>query len=134
MTKSKNSSSREIPKRRIVLCDQAILELAYASGLRLSELKHIRLEQLHLDAGFINVIGKGQQRARRAGGRASHRSRSTVISRRAADPLWSRRNHRRMFFDAARHAFAAVTLWLRIKNRVRRAGVSAQHYAAHVAT
>jgi integrase/recombinase XerD len=43
------------------LCDQAILELAYASGLRLSELKNLRLEQLHLDAGFINVIGKGNK-------------------------------------------------------------------------
>src|SRR6266550_6775455 len=36
------------------LCDQAILELAYASGLRLAELRSVRLEQLHLDAGFIN--------------------------------------------------------------------------------
>src|SRR6266536_296879 len=43
------------------LCDQAILELAYASGLRLAELRGLRLEQLHLDAGFINVIGKGNQ-------------------------------------------------------------------------
>src|SRR5258708_25875183 len=43
------------------LRDQAILELAYASGLRLSELKNLRLEQLHLDAGFINVIGHGNK-------------------------------------------------------------------------
>jgi len=33
------------------LCDQAILELAYASGLRLAELRNLRLEQLHLEAG-----------------------------------------------------------------------------------
>jgi site-specific recombinase XerD len=43
------------------LCDQAVLELAYASGLRLAELRNLRLEQLHLDAGFINVIGKGNK-------------------------------------------------------------------------
>src|SRR5688500_5747719 len=35
------------------LCDDAILELAYASGLRLAELRTLRLEQLHLDSGFI---------------------------------------------------------------------------------
>jgi site-specific recombinase XerD len=43
------------------LCDQAVLELAYASGLRLAELRNLRLEQLHLEAGFVNVIGKGNK-------------------------------------------------------------------------
>src|SRR5581483_5083255 len=43
------------------LRDQAILELAYASGLRLSELRNLRLEQLHVESGFINVIGKGNK-------------------------------------------------------------------------
>ncbi|MBM3847371.1 MAG: tyrosine recombinase, partial [Verrucomicrobia bacterium] len=43
------------------ICDQAILELAYAAGLRLSELKNLRLEQLQLEAGFITVIGKGNK-------------------------------------------------------------------------
>ncbi|HLP77930.1 MAG TPA: tyrosine-type recombinase/integrase, partial [Candidatus Paceibacterota bacterium] len=51
----------EEPATPLTLCDQAILELAYASGLRLSELKNLRLEQLHLEAGFINVIGKGNK-------------------------------------------------------------------------
>jgi integrase/recombinase XerD len=49
------------PETAATLCDQAILELAYASGLRLSELRNIRLEQLQLEAGFINVIGKGNK-------------------------------------------------------------------------
>src|SRR6187401_1675223 len=43
------------------LCTDAVLELAYASGLRLAELRGVRLEQLHLEAGFINVIGKGNK-------------------------------------------------------------------------
>ena len=51
----------ETPETPQALCDQALLELAYASGLRLAELRHLRLEQLHLDAGFINVIGKGNK-------------------------------------------------------------------------
>ena len=49
----------EIPETPPSLCDHAVLELAYASGLRLAELRDVRLEQLHLEAGFINVIGKG---------------------------------------------------------------------------
>ena len=51
----------EEPATPTSLCDQAVLELAYASGLRLAELRGIRLEQLHLDAGFVSVIGKGNK-------------------------------------------------------------------------
>ena len=43
------------------LCATAVLELAYASGLRLAELRNLRLEQLHLEEGFVTVIGKGNQ-------------------------------------------------------------------------
>ncbi|MBT8036734.1 MAG: tyrosine recombinase [Verrucomicrobiae bacterium] len=39
--------------------DLAVLELFYASGLRLSELCGARLENLDLDEGFIRVTGKG---------------------------------------------------------------------------
>src|SRR5271156_296315 len=48
----------ETPATPETLRDQAILELAYACGLRLSELRNLRLEQLQLEAGFITVIGK----------------------------------------------------------------------------
>src|SRR6185295_7518547 len=51
----------ELPETPASLCDQAIMETAYASGLRLAELRSLRLEQLHLESGFINVIGKGNK-------------------------------------------------------------------------
>ncbi len=51
----------ELPEIPGALCDQAVLELAYSSGLRLAELRNARLEQLHLEAGFISVIGKGNK-------------------------------------------------------------------------
>ncbi|TAL01335.1 MAG: tyrosine recombinase, partial [Verrucomicrobia bacterium] len=38
----------ETPVTPESLCTQATVELAYASGLRLAELRHLRLEQLHL--------------------------------------------------------------------------------------
>ncbi|MES2595622.1 MAG: tyrosine recombinase [Verrucomicrobiota bacterium] len=41
--------------------DRAILELFYASGLRLSELVHARLENLSLEEGWIRVVGKGNK-------------------------------------------------------------------------
>lgn len=39
--------------------DRAILELFYASGVRLSELADARLENLSLEEGWIRVTGKG---------------------------------------------------------------------------
>ena len=41
--------------------DLAILELFYASGLRLSELCNARIENMDLDEGFIRVTGKGNK-------------------------------------------------------------------------
>ncbi len=41
--------------------DRAILELFYASGLRVSELAGLKLSDLHIDDGYIRVIGKGRK-------------------------------------------------------------------------
>lgn len=41
--------------------DRAILELLYATGLRVSELIHITMSEIHLDIGFIQTIGKGDK-------------------------------------------------------------------------
>ncbi len=41
--------------------DRAMLELFYASGLRVSELAGLQLADLHTDDGYIRVIGKGRK-------------------------------------------------------------------------
>lgn len=42
--------------------DKAILELMYATGLRVSEVVELKMEELELDEGFIYVMGKGGKR------------------------------------------------------------------------
>ena len=96
--------------------DRAILELFYASGLRLSELVGVGLEDVNLSSRVVRVLGKGgkerivpfnrsTEAAIRAwlkdrelliagirdpgsGIRNSQRSRSTLRSRRASEPLF----------------------------------------------
>ena len=43
------------------LRDKAMLEVLYATGLRVSELTAIKIEDLNLDLGFIVTLGKGSK-------------------------------------------------------------------------
>jgi integrase/recombinase XerD len=113
----------ETPETPPNLCDQAVLELAYASGLRLAELRSVRLEQLHLEAGFINVIGKGNKERVVPVGKQAIAALQRYLE--AGRPkLVTPRSPASVFLTKRGTPFAPVTLWLRIKQRVRRAGIS----------
>lgn len=42
--------------------DKAMLELLYACGLRVSELMNLTLEQVNLNAGWLQIVGKGNKK------------------------------------------------------------------------
>ncbi|MGD0260272.1 MAG: tyrosine recombinase [Verrucomicrobiota bacterium] len=112
----------ETPETPQNLCDQAVLELAYASGLRLAELRNARLEHLRLDASFINVIGKGNKERVVPLGRKAVAALEHYLN--AGRPrLVTHRSPANVFLTKRGTPFAPVTLWLRIKQRVRRAGI-----------
>jgi integrase/recombinase XerD len=113
----------EMPETPASLCDQTVLELAYASGLRRAELCGLRLEQLHLEAGFINVIGKGnKERVVPVGSKAVESLKRYLDAGRPN--LVTKRTPANVFLTKRGTPFAPVTLWLRIKQRVRRAGIA----------
>ena len=104
------------------LCDQAVLEVAYASGLRLAELRTLRLEQLQLEASFMTVIGKGnKERVVPLGEKAIEALRRYLQAGRPH--LVTPKSPATVFLTRRGTAFAPVTLWLRIKQRVGRAGI-----------
>ncbi len=43
------------------LRDAAMLEVLYAAGLRVSELIHLKVQDVQLEAGFVRVMGKGSK-------------------------------------------------------------------------
>lgn len=113
----------EPPESPATLCDQAVLELAYASGLRLAELRGLRLEQLHLEAGFITIIGKGNKERVVPVGRPAVAALNRYLE--ASRPkLVKPRSPANVFLTRRGSPFAPVTLWKRIKHRVRRSGIA----------
>ena len=113
----------EDPATPSSLCDQAVLELAYASGLRLAELRGLRLEQLHLEAGFVNVIGKGNKERVLPVGRTAIAALNRYLES-GRPQLVTPRSPANVFLTKRGTPFAQTTLWARIKRRVRRSGVS----------
>jgi len=104
------------------LCDQAVLELAYASGLRLAELRNLRLEQLHLEAGFINVIGKGNKERVVPVGKVAIEAINRYLN--AARPkLVTPKSPAAVFLNRRGKPFASVSMWWRVKRRVKLAGI-----------
>ena len=105
------------------LCDHAILELCYASGLRLSELRNLRLEQLRLEAGFIQVIGKGNKERIVPVGRTAIEAIERYEQFGRKKLAKAGKSPSNLFLTSRGTAFAAGTLWGRIKKRCTLAGI-----------
>lgn len=112
----------ELPETTQSLCDQAVLELAYASGLRLAELRNIRIEQLHLEAGFINVIGKGNKERVVPVGRQAVAAINRYLES-GRPKLVTPRSTSNLFLTKRGTPFAQVTMWKHITDRAGRAKI-----------
>ena len=49
------------PREEFYLRDRALLELLYATGMRVSEVVDLTLEQINLRLGYVRCIGKGRK-------------------------------------------------------------------------
>jgi integrase/recombinase XerD len=81
------------------LRDRALIEVLYATGLRVSELVQLRPQDLHLDAGYLTTLGKGRkQRLVPIGDEAAQWV--TRYLREARPALLGRRSSPRLFVNA----------------------------------
>jgi len=103
------------------LRDRAMLELLYATGLRVSELVGLRISQLQLDGGFLVAFGKGsKERIVPVGERAEGYVRRWLAEGRAA---WARGRHDALFVTARGGAMTAQRFWQIVKERGRAAAI-----------
>jgi integrase/recombinase XerD len=107
---------------RLQLRDRALLELMYASGLRVSEAAGLKLDDLHFDAGYLRCAGKGGKvRVVPFGEKAR-----LVLEKYLEDarPLFAREGTGREVFLTYRGAgFTRKGIWKLIKHHARRAGI-----------
>lgn len=110
--------------------DVAMLEVLYATGLRVSELVALRLEDLHLDAGYLRCIGKGaKERVVPLGAEASASLRRYLAEGRAA--LLGARRSKTVFVGRGGAPLTRQGFWKLLKAHARNAGIRA-HVAPHV--
>ncbi|MGE5181397.1 MAG: site-specific tyrosine recombinase XerD [Acidobacteriota bacterium] len=102
--------------------DAAMIELAYASGLRVSELVKLAIGDLNLNAGFVRVTGKGAKtRLVPVGGIARERLARLVAEDR---PRWLKDPAEKALFLTERgRGMTRQAFWKSLRGYARRAGV-----------
>ena len=104
------------------LRNKAILETLYGTGLRISELAHLTLDDLHFDAGYLRCMGKGRkERVVPLGEPARQALESYLQGCRPA--LLKNGDSRAVFLTNRTKPFSRKGLWKLIKQHARAAGI-----------
>jgi integrase/recombinase XerD len=105
------------------LRDRGLLELFYSSGLRVSELAALTLQQVDLKDGFARVFGKGsKERVVPMGERARDAVAAWIASGR---PHFVKPGTRsQLFLNNRGSALSRVGLWGIVKKHAKRAGIT----------
>jgi integrase/recombinase XerD len=104
------------------LRDRAMIELLYATGLRVTELVGVRLNDLHLEEHYLTCIGKGRkERLVPIGDQASRWIRTYQAD--ARRELLNGRASPRLFLNARGGPLSRVGFWKILKQHARRANL-----------
>lgn len=107
---------------RLYWRDKALLEFAYASGVRVSELISVGTRDLLLDEGFATVYGKGARERLVPIGKAALRALDVYL--REVRPGLARTGHRDVVFLNARgQPLSRMGVWKILRKYVKAAGI-----------
>jgi integrase/recombinase XerD len=109
------------------LRDRAMLELLYASGLRVSELVNAKLENLDLDTRIVRVTGKGNKtRLVPVGSKACDAIRLYLDRERPS--LVGKRTGSEIFLSSRGTKLTTVRVWQIVKQSAKNAGLDLNVY------
>ena len=109
------------------LRDRAMIELLYASGLRISELANARLENFHPEEGVIRVIGKGNKTRMVPVGSKACEALAVYLST-ERPKLVKRRTGNEIFISERGTKLTTVRIWQIVKEKARHAGLEENIY------
>src|SRR2546422_8859978 len=109
------------------LRDRAMIELLYASGLRISELANARLENFNAEDRILRVIGKGNKTRLVPVGRKACEALAAYLSG-ERPKLVGRRTSNEIFLSARRTKMTTVRVWQIVKKHARKSGLEANIY------
>ena len=111
------------PGTPLGLRDRAMLELLYATGLRVSELVGLQRDNINLERGYVIVVGKGsKERAVPLGDIAATMVRSYL--ERSRPLLLKGAETEALFLSSRRRQITRQMFWERIKHYVRKTGIT----------
>jgi integrase/recombinase XerD len=111
------------------LRDAAMLELLYATGLRVSELIKVRLDDVVMDAGFLRTIGKGSKERIVPFGDAA---RDAILRyRESGRPDHDKHADPHLFLSRRGRPMTRQSFWMKIVRYAREAGIKT-HISPHV--
>lgn len=102
--------------------DKAILELMYSSGLRVSELCGLTLQNIDLDASFMRIFGKGSKERAVPIGRIAIEAVRTYLTF-ARPQLMNSKTGSELFISQQGKAISRKTVWHFIKKYAQDVGI-----------
>ena len=102
--------------------DKAILELFYATGMRVSEVVELKCDSVNLDVGFLRCIGKGnKERVIPLGRKAIESVKKYLQSSRSV--FLGKKESEYLFISRLGKKISRQSLWKLIKGYAREAGI-----------
>ncbi len=104
------------------LRDRAALELMYATGLRVSEIVNLNIENINLDVGFVRCVGKGSKERIVPIGRQSQAALDRYIKK-SRTKLAKSESVNSLFLSRLGKKISRQSFWKMIKKYARLAGI-----------
>src|SRR5687768_360214 len=108
---------------RLYWRDKALLEFAYASGVRVSELASLKVRDVDLNDGMATVFGKGSKERMVPIGRSAQRALDIYI-RETRPALIRKQGQGVVFVNAQGRPLSRMGIWKILRKHVKRAGVT----------